>query len=122
MKKSNYPVCAIGWSFACDEMEEIIVPTTISAVDCVFPGLSTSKELLATAQMSEFMEYVKRKYSIIVLIGPGAANLTDLQIVAAHAESVSFVYNARKNLAAGTGQSIVSLSELGAPLVGAIQT
>ena len=110
-------------SFECDSFSEIIHPTSLTAIDCILPGRGSPGEELATIRMSALVDEVRRRFSLILLVGPctETTGATDLQILAAHADGVAFAYEAERRMEATTSEPIRSLVNVGAPLLGAVE-
>lgn len=107
-------------SFECDQLEEIVLPSKHAAVDFILPGVMRNEDQLATVRMSEVIDSIKSNYSIVLTLAPDPSNTTELQMLASHADVINFGFNPKLRLERNVGATIKELSDLGAPLMGAI--
>ena len=108
-------------SFECEEMARIILPTEITGLDCVLPGNVAQPEPMANPRLCELIEFARCNYSLIVILGPGALEVVDLQILASHADGIAFPLDLAVPIESGTSSAVASLNRLKAPIFGAVE-
>lgn len=104
-----------------DDLKDITFRTTISATDCILPGRTPKGESLATIRMSELINHVRLRYSMVLLIAPDSELKSELQILSAYADGIAFAFDSKEPIHAAIPQSVEGLADIGAPLIGAIQ-
>ena len=108
-------------SFAKIDPEEVILPTTLAAVDCLLRGTTpVGIDLLATHRMSELIDVLRSRYTIILVMGPRADYQVDLELLTSRADGVVFLADDRAGSCITPRSSITALAALGAVILGAV--
>ncbi|MDX2036731.1 MAG: hypothetical protein SFX72_08770 [Isosphaeraceae bacterium] len=101
--------------------DEVVLPTTLPAVDCLPHGDGRiSVDSLATHRMSEMIEALRERYTMILVIGPRADQQVDLELLAARSDGMIFLGDDRSGRCVKSVSGIRMLAELGAPILGAV--
>jgi Mrp family chromosome partitioning ATPase len=98
------------------------VPTQITAVDYLpAGGPYPVTDVLASEAMRDLLEACRKKYSLILLLGPAVSKSIDTEILAAYVNGLVLVLN--EPLGACTPETrsfFQSLKEADVPLLGAV--
>src|SRR5260370_30853934 len=80
--------------YQCDEPADLIVPTSLPAVDYMpAGGPCPTTDVFATYRMKELVEAVRKQYSMILMVGPSLSPGTDLEILASYVNAIVVVLN-----------------------------
>jgi Mrp family chromosome partitioning ATPase len=108
-------------TFACDRPGEILRPTSIPGVDHIGTGLADApSDLLATRRMKELIEFLRGRYTMVIVLGPAVAERVDLEILAAQANGIVLLLQAARHREAALRRFLDSMRELKAPLLGSV--
>jgi Mrp family chromosome partitioning ATPase len=84
-------------------------------------GPCSTTDVLASQQMREVLEALRRQYSLIVIAGPSADHPIDTEILSGYADGVLAVIDGPAgSCSAEAGELVRSLQTAGAPLLGAV--
>jgi len=102
-------------------VESIIHPTVVDGVDCVANGsVPLPQEGLATRQMTRLLQELRKRYTLVLVVGPSTAHVVDLEILAARADGIIFHWIGSRR-ATGPGEEVVAnLKEFNAPILGVV--
>lgn len=102
-----------------DTAHELIAPTDIRGVSFLPRGCkNTTAEVMASTRLTQFLERVRKEYTIILLCGPSTLNPADLQMLAARTDGIVFTVN-KSSLRDIYGHEVIrDLVQLGAPIIG----
>lgn len=108
-------------AFKETSLEQVTVPTMIPEVDCLLPGnLPLPREALGTRRFSELFEQLREQYTLIIVVGPGAHQAVDLEMLAARADGIVFHTSRPHNVDAPAARVVRHLINLDAPILGVI--
>ena len=107
-------------AFRYDELTDVILATRITSVDVILPGVMQTADDVATVRMSQLMQEVRGKYSLVLLLAPATEHSTDLQILASHATGIVFTYRHTDRIDVRSQEMVKTLAGMGAPVIGAV--
>ncbi len=103
------------------DISQLTVPSLIPDVDCLLPGTTPApREGLGTQRFSELCEQMRDLYTLIIVIGPGAHQAVDLEMLAARADGIVFHAASPHNVDARASRVVRHLMDLDAPILGVI--
>jgi Mrp family chromosome partitioning ATPase len=70
--------------------------------------------------MKELVEAIRKQYSMILMVGPSLSHGTDVEILASYVNAIVVVLNNGAKTAPGVAESLQSLKEAKAPLIGSV--
>jgi Mrp family chromosome partitioning ATPase len=99
-----------------------ICPTRIPAVDYMAAGGPyVLTDVLASQPMKDLLETLRRRYSLVLVVGPSATKSIDTEILAAYVSGIVFIINSPiKTATPAVQEFLVSLKEANAPLLGSV--
>lgn len=99
-----------------------IWPSRVPAVDYMPPGGPHAvSDMLASQPMQDLLDAMKKKYTVILLVGPAAARTVDTEMLASYAHGIAVILNEPLNaFTPATAEFFQSLREANAPLLGTI--
>jgi Mrp family chromosome partitioning ATPase len=107
--------------YECDEPADLIVPTPVPAVDYMpAGGPYPTTDVFATYRMKELVEAIRKQYSMILMVGPSLSHGTDVEILASYVNAIVVVLNKGAKTTPGVAESLQSLKEAKAPLMGSV--
>src|SRR5262249_4664250 len=97
-------------------------PTRVPGVEYIAAGRPCgTTDVLASQQMRDLFEAVSKKYSLILLVGPPAAQGVETEILAGYANGILIALNRPlEKLAPEVERLLQSLKEANAPLLGCV--
>ncbi|MEX0937693.1 MAG: hypothetical protein WDZ59_07510 [Pirellulales bacterium] len=105
----------------CD-LDEMIRPTQMPGVDCITPGtVAMPEEGLGTRRMTELLERLRTRYTMILVAGPTTAQPVDLAMLAARTEGIVFSTEGSRSANARGEQVVRDLIDLDAPILGFVE-
>jgi len=108
-------------TFVCNNPDDICQPEEGYGVDRITPGNTVvTADTLATHRMAELMIELRRRYTILLVIGPSLSHAVDLQILATMSHGVVAVVDAPVPIRREVRRTISDLGELGSPVLGQI--
>ena len=104
------------------EVDDVIQPTQWPGVDLIANGSEPfPAEAMASTRLAHLLSKCRDDYSLILVRGPSAEAMADLQMLVARADSVVLAVDGRSYSFSKETEAVVSeLIELGAPLVGVV--
>lgn len=108
-------------SFKVGNCRDIVRPTRIPAVDVVDVGNGRIGEKLATHRMCELFNELRCRYTIIILLAHSVSQLSELEILSAHADGIVFSVDERAKLDPSSVETIAALYDIDAPLMGVVE-
>jgi Mrp family chromosome partitioning ATPase len=101
---------------------DVILPTRLPGVEYLpAGGPCSTTDVLASQQIRDLLESLRRHYSLIVVVGPSADHPIDTEILSAYADGVLAVINApARTCPLGAEALVQSLKVGGTPLLGAV--
>jgi uncharacterized protein involved in exopolysaccharide biosynthesis len=99
-----------------------VLPTRLPGVEYLpAGGPCSTTDVLASQQMRELIDTLRRRYSLIVVAGPSADHPIDTEILSGFADGVlAFVEGPAGSCPTGAEELVKSLQTGGAPLLGAV--
>ncbi len=108
--------------FLSGDMEDagaMVFTSGVNGIDCLSGGCSAvASEAMASSRLTDLIEQVRAKYSMIILSGPSTLSPADLQMLAARADGIVFTVNQSSVNSVYGNEVIGDLLELGAPILG----
>jgi capsular polysaccharide biosynthesis protein len=101
---------------------DAVLPTRFPGVEYLpAGGPCTTTDVLASQQMRELLETLRRHYSLIVVVGPSVDHPIDTEILSGYADAVLGVLHGPARLGPSNTETLVrSLRVGGTPLLGAV--
>jgi Mrp family chromosome partitioning ATPase len=99
-----------------------ICPTRIPAVDYMAAGGPYAlTDVLASQPMKDLFDTLRRRYSLILVVGPSVTKSIDTEILAAYVSGIVFIINSPiKTATPAVQEFLLSLKEANAPLLGSV--
>lgn len=98
-----------------------IFPTSIPAVEYMpSGGPYPISDVLATPPMKDLLDDLRKKYSLVLVMGPSLFHTVDTEILAAYAKGIILVLNGVVDDLAPVEEFVQSLKEANAPLLGTV--
>ena len=121
LRLNNQPGLVQYLRFHAVDDAQCIVPTEIPGVDYLPAGGPTDRvEILNTQRMSELVQELEKRYTLIFILGPSMGHAVLGETLAAHAQAVILVLNDDLD---GLRQAVPFTNQLrdaSAPLLGAV--
>jgi hypothetical protein len=100
---------------------DTILPTRFPGVEYLpSGGPCAMTDVLASQQMRDLLETLRRHYSLIVIAGPSADHPIDTEILSGYSDGVLAVVSGRAGARPLAGEALVRSLQGGAPLLGAV--
>jgi hypothetical protein len=110
---------AAALSGATDNPEEVLVHHGSDGIDRLELGeAELPVEAFATPMMTRLLDTYRNEYSMVLLSGPPAKHLADVQMLAGRCDGTLFVAPSRGGLAPTAKRTIISLMEDRNPIMG----
>ncbi len=102
-------------------IDRVVLPTDIPGVDYLSVGtMPRPREGLGTRRMSDLIEQMRRRYTMILVIGPPTSEMIDLELMAARADGIVLVASSARHADSKALQVVEELVAMNAPLLGIV--
>ena len=103
------------------EAEHVISPSSVAGVDALTAGsVALEHESLGTQRLTELLQQLREKYTLVLVSGPGMMRGVDVEMLAARADGIVVSLLGERGGDSAGEATVRDLIALGAPLVGAI--
>jgi Mrp family chromosome partitioning ATPase len=104
-----------------NSVEDVVTTSAISGVDCLLLGRQPlPREGLGTRRMTELLEKLRKRYTLVIIDGPPASQTVDLEMLAARADGIIFTSHGTRADFGNNMDAVRNLMELDAPILGVI--
>ncbi len=113
---------AAALSGSTRDVEDVLVTKDATGVDRI--GLGDGDlpiEAFASPMMSRLLDHYRMEYSLVLLSGPRAKNLADLQVLSGKCDGTLFVSPNRGRIPEVSQRTIEDLVQLNVPVMGIVE-
>jgi Mrp family chromosome partitioning ATPase len=117
----HYPGLSEYLSEDCEAVGELIRPTGCPGVDLIASGRSGfAREAMASSCLTELLNTCRRNYTMVLVLGPAADRVADLQMLTARADGIVLAATKSAGKDPRARAAVQDLLELGAPVIGLV--
>ncbi|MDD9267234.1 CpsD/CapB family tyrosine-protein kinase [Paenibacillus sp. GCM10023248] len=104
------------------DLDDVITPTGIIGLDLIVAGGQpvNPSELAGSAQMTDLMNQLKRRYEVILIDSPATLDYTDASLLAEYSDGVLLVAKNGKTKREWAKQARIQLEQSGARMLGMV--
>ncbi|WP_146584136.1 hypothetical protein [Posidoniimonas polymericola] len=105
----------------CEGVQSLIQPTLCPGVDLISRGNAAfPREAMASSCMTELLNHCRHAYTKVLVVGPGASSLADVEMLAARSDGVVLTADDDSLKSPRAATAVRELVELQAPLIGIV--
>ncbi|WP_425398148.1 hypothetical protein [Aeoliella sp.] len=105
----------------CEEVTELIQPTTCAGVDQISAGkVDFPHEAMASSCITELFAHCRKTYSVILVAGPPVTARADFQLLASRADGILLAASRASVREPANREAVQDLIELQAPMLGVV--